>query len=120
MGGATAVERMGTARSQIERVCGWLTSPSPETLDRCSGVLESAVAELAGGASWLAHARGNPEAMAEAWHLNRAVKRAGKLLESARQYHARWSRIRGAMTQGYGHQGIVPPPVLPGRISLQG
>jgi len=108
------------ARWQIERVCDWLISPSPETLDRCSGVLETAVAELADGASWLGQARGNPDAQAEAWHLNRAVRRAGKLLESASGYHTRWSRIRDTMTQGYGHQGVAAPPVLPGRISLQG
>jgi hypothetical protein len=120
MGGAAAVERLVAARSQIERACGWLISPSLETLDRCSGVLETAVAELADGASWLGQARGDPQAMAEAWHLSRAVRRAGKLLESAREYHARWSRIRSAMTEGYGHQGGAAPPVPPGRISLQG
>ena len=116
---AGVAERLGATRSEVEQVCAWLISPSPETLDRCTGVLETAISEMAAGSSWLSQARGDPEALAEAWHLQRAVRRAGKLLENASDYHARWNRMLGSMTDGYRQGGEPAAVVHPGRICLE-
>jgi len=113
------VDRLGKARATMDQVCEWLLSPSPATLDRCSTVLRSAAAELSDPASWLGPAHRDPQALADAWHLRRALRRAGRLLESAHQYHAGWLRIRSAMTGGY-HPGGAAAPLVPlGRINLQ-
>lgn len=120
MASAGIVERLGAARSEVEQACGWLLSPSPDALDRCSGVLESAMSELSGSMSHLVLARGDPEALAEAWHLRRAVRRAGTLLQSASDYHTQWNRRLGGMSDGY-QRGGEPAAVVPaGRISFLG
>ncbi len=83
-------------------------------------VLEAAAAGLSDGASWLSLARGDPEALAEAWRLRRAVRRAGRLLDNAADYHQQWSRRLGAMTDGYQPGGEPADLARAGRISVLG
>lgn len=120
MSNACIIERLIEARSDVERVCGWLASPAPERLDRCSATLTQAVTGLSVGAGWLGSARGDAEALAEAWRLARTVRRASRLLESANEYYAGWNRIRAAMVDGYEPGGQVPAPIASGTISLEG
>jgi hypothetical protein len=110
-------ERLTDARAAVEQACTWLLSPSPATLDRCSGALASAAAELTGGGFGAGH--GDPQAMAEAWHLQRAVRRAGKLLENANRYHSGWNRIRTSLIEGYQPGAETISTNLPGRIDLR-
>ena len=114
------VDRLTAACEAVEQVCAWLLSPSPANLDRCSAVLASTSARLSPQDAWLPPARGNSQAIAEAWRLRRAVRLARNLLESANRYHLRWSRIRAVMTDGYQPNGLSAPASLPGTISLQG
>jgi hypothetical protein len=113
------VERLGAARSRLEQACGWLLSPSPDTLDRCSGILESAASELDGNLAALSLARGDPEALAECWRLRRAVRRAGALLENAAAYHREWDRMLGGMADGYVRGGEPAAVLRPGHIDLR-
>ncbi len=120
MNSGEVIHRLEAARSEVERVCSWLTSPSPEVLDRCSGVLAAAITELQINAKSLAFAHGDPDALAEAWNLKRAVRRAGKLMDHAAEYHARWRRVVGGQLEGYRPGGEIAPIAHPPSICLQG
>jgi hypothetical protein len=120
MTAANVVEGLAAARSQVERVCGLLVSASPEFLDGCPGLLERACSVIAEFKPWLSDVRGDPEALAEAYRLQFAVRHAARLLESAWQYHAKWNRILGAMTGGYTPQGDPTPVIRLGRVCLTG
>jgi hypothetical protein len=113
-------ERLGAARSEVEQVCAWLADPSPAALDRCAGVLAAAASELMNQADSLSLARGDPDALAEAWKLRRAVRRAGGLLHHAAEYHVQWTRTLGARLDGYRPGGEAAPLLHPPRISLHG
>jgi len=117
---ADLVEGLAAARSRVERVCGLLVLASPEFLDGCPGLLESACSVIAKFRPYLGGARGHPEVLAEAYRLQFAVHHAARLLESAREYHAKWNRILGAMTGGYTPQGHAAPFLRPGRVCLTG
>ena len=120
MTAANVVEGLSVARSQVERACRLLVLASPEFLDGCPGPLEKACSVIAEFRPWLSGFRGNPEVLAEAHRLQFAVHHATGLLESAREYHARWNRILGTMTGGYTPQGRPAPFIHPGRVSLTG
>ena len=79
----------------MERACAALLSPGADSLDDCSGVLAGAAQTLAALRPSLHDARGDPEALAEAWRLQRTVRRASALLESAAAYHAGWTELLG-------------------------
>ena len=113
-------QRMESARSQVERVCTWLASPSPEVLDRCTGVLAEATSELTNNVEWLHGAVGDADALTEAWKLNRAVCRAGKLLDHAAEYHGRWTRMLATKVDGYQPGGEPAPLLHPPKISFEG
>jgi len=115
----SAAERLVSTRSKVEQVCRWLTSPSPEMLDLCSDQLEMAIHEMTGTVSALRQTGGDAEDLAEAWHLQRAVRKAGKLLDNAADYQHRWARRMAAMTGGYRPGGQPPAAAHPGRIWLQ-
>jgi hypothetical protein len=119
MNAGEVTQCLAAARSEVEHVCDWLKFPSPDVLDRCSGALAAATSELQTNAGWLALARGDPDAMAEAWSLQRAVRRAGKLLDHAAEYHTRWRRMVAGHLDGYRPGGEIAPPALPPRICLQ-
>jgi hypothetical protein len=115
-----ALDRLLAVRSEVERACGLLVSPSAEALDRCAGVLESACSDLETCRSWVRGAQGNPEALAEARRLHEAVRRASHLLEIARDYYAKWSRAFAALTNGYTPDGVTPALVCRGLVCLTG
>jgi hypothetical protein len=115
-----ATQRLEAARSHVERVCTWLACPAPEVLDRCTGVLAAAASELTGDAEWLRLARDDADALEEAWKLHRAVRRAGRLLDHASQYHIQWTRMLGSRVDGYQPGGEPAPLVHPPQINLRG
>jgi hypothetical protein len=117
---ANILGRLAAAREAVEQVCAWLEAPSPNNLDRSAAALAAAAATLSGQDSWLPAARGNPQAIAEAWGLRRGVSLARKLLDSANRYHSGWRRIRAVMTDGYQPGGASTPAPPAGTISLQG
>ncbi len=117
---SSTVERLAAVRSDVEQVCGWLLSPSPDVLDRCSPVLSAAAASLTDSVSWMSLARGDPEALAEAWRLRRITRRAGALLRHAADYHAQWRGLDAAANAGYRSGGEPAAAAPPGKISVLG
>jgi hypothetical protein len=120
MTGAYTVEGLSAARTEVERVCGLLVSPSTDFLDACPGLLERACSVVAEFRLSMHKARGNPEALAEAYRLQTAVGKAASLLESALDYQTQWNRILGAMTGGYTPAGDAAPVIRRGRVWLTG
>ena len=113
------VEQFATVRSQLDRACDRMLTPSPEALDRSSEDLQSAVRQLAEMQPEIPALACNAVALEEAWRVRRSFERARKLLNGAESFHASWMRIRGAMSSGYTPSG-EPGPVLQGnRIFLQ-
>ena len=113
-------QRLEAARFEVEQVCTWLARPSPEVLDRCTGVLAAAASELSSDGDWPRVARGDPDTLTEAWKLERAVRRAGRLLDHASQYHIQWTRMLGTRVDGYQPGGEPAPLVHPPQINLRG
>jgi hypothetical protein len=113
-------ERLRAIRSEVEGACGLLASPSAEALDRSVGVLETACSDLETCRSWMREAQGNPEALAEAHRLHEAVRRASHLLQTARDYHAKWSQAWAMLTSGYTPSGETPVTVRQGLVCLTG
>jgi hypothetical protein len=111
--------RLARVRSQLDRTCDRLLSPSPEALDQCSADLESAVRELADCQPQLSAHGSDADALEEAWHVRRNFLRARKLMESAAAFHENWLRARGAMIGGYTPSGDPGPVLHPSRICLQ-
>jgi hypothetical protein len=111
------MQQLVTTRSDVDRACELLVSPSPGSLDRCSRVLEAAVHRLAES-----HPQpGAPKAvLGEAYRLRAAVRRAASLLEGANGFHLNWSRLRDAMTGGYTGRGDPAPVPRGSRISIRG
>jgi len=99
--------------SEVERVCTLLKAPSPETLERCERILESAAASYAG----LRPQRADRPAVE---HLRSALGLAGQLLESAFQYHEQWRRRLWSSLAGYQPGGDPAVVVHPNRVSLRG
>src|ERR1700720_4144258 len=97
----TMAEHLAQVRSQLDRTCERLISPSPESLDACSEDLESAVRQLAAWQPQLSAQAGDPMALEEAWHVRRSFVRARKLMQTAAAFHDNWVRLRGAMSGGY-------------------
>jgi hypothetical protein len=105
---------------EVEGVCFLLTSPSPETLDRCERILESASLSFAGLQPDLASAGRDPAALSAVEQLRSALGRAGQLLESSFQYHEQWRRRLCASLAGYRPGGDPAALSHRGRVSLQG
>lgn len=120
MTAANVAEGLAAARSEVERACRLMIFASPEFLDGCPGLLERACAVIAEFRPWLSGVRGDPGVLAEAYRLRFAVRHASRLLENAREYHAKWNRILGSMTGGYTSYGDPAPFLRPGRVCLTG
>src|SRR5262245_33789275 len=112
-------ERLAQVRSQLDRTCDRLLSPSPEVLDQCSLDLDSAMRQLAACQPHLSSHAGDADALAEAWHVRRSFLRARNLMESAATFHENWLRVRGAISAGYTPSGDPGPVLHQGRICLQ-
>jgi hypothetical protein len=119
MPGVDLVEGLLATRTDVDRACELLESPSPETLDRCSIVLEKAGCQLAEWQPQIRSGGGEPAALAEAGRLRASVRRAGRLLEAALNFHLNWSRLRDALCGGYTRSG--EPAAVPrgNRISYR-
>jgi len=114
------VEQVVAARQQVDFAGGLLLRPSPENVEQCSTILEGAGRQLAQWQSECSLLRGDPAALAEAWHLRRSVQRTSRLLQGAADFHTNWLNARGAMTGGYTVTG-EPAPLLHGkRICVEG
>jgi hypothetical protein len=117
---AEIVEGLQAVRTQVDRVCNLLISPSPTALDSCSQLLETAGSRLAQLQPQLRQAAGNPAAKEEARRLRTAVVCAKRLLENASRFHVNWGRLLGALSAGYTERGEPAPAPRQGRICLQG
>jgi hypothetical protein len=120
MAAADAMEQLVTARSDVDRACELLVTPSPGSLDRCSRVLEAAVQRLTESQPQLRRGVGDATLLGEANRLRAAVRRAARLLEGANGFHLNWSRLRDAMTGGYTGRGDPSPVPRGSRISIRG
>jgi hypothetical protein len=115
-----ALQRLFRVRSELERACTLLGSPSAEVLDRCSVVLRSACSELGYCGPWLSGAQGNAEAQREAHLLQQAVRRVSAILQNAWDFYTKWSQARQALSAGYTPLGEQPTVFRRGLICLTG
>jgi len=110
--------QLRSARSELERVCKLLESPTPATLDRCAAVMERVIVELEAGRTGMLHS--GEIGVAEGRRLRSVVQRTRALLNLAANYHARWHGILAGMSGGYTVRGA--PAQIPSRprFSMQG
>jgi hypothetical protein len=113
------IEQFADTRAQLDEACALLISPTPEVLDRCAVLLESAGRRMAECQPQLAELRGDPAAIEGAWRVRRSFLKAGKLLANAARFHSDWTSIRGALTGGYTDRGEPAPVRHAGRIWLE-
>jgi hypothetical protein len=97
----------------VEGVCLLLMSPSPESMERCEQILERASSTLLS----LQPQRSDLPAVEK---LRAALGRAGRLLESAFQYHGQWRRRLDSNLAGYLPGGNPAAVAHPGRVRLEG
>jgi hypothetical protein len=110
----TAAESQGAELArEVDGVCLLLISPSPEIMERCERVLEGARSALS---DWRPQ-RSELHALKQ---LQAALGRAGRLLESAFQYHQRWRRRLDSHLGGYLPGGNPAVVAHPGRVILEG
>ena len=109
MGTPALVERLMSARQQLDFACNLLARPSPEALESCSSVLEAAGRQLAEWQPTFSQQAGNAAALEQAWQL-----------QGAGDFHLNWLRLRGAITGGYTKTGESAPIMHGSRISLRG
>lgn len=114
------MEQLRFSAAEASRACGLLSAPSPSALDGSSTVLQSAIRSLEALQSGLPLLATDPECLAEAWRLQRTVRRAAALLNQADRYHREWRNLVGVMSAGYGPGGLPGESPPPGRISLRG
>jgi hypothetical protein len=114
-----ACEQLAATRAELDAACAMLTSPTPDVLDRCSILLESASRQMAECQPQIAQLRGDPAAIEEAWRVRRSFLKAGKLLANAARFHGNWMSIRGALTGGYTDRGEPAQVRHAGRIWIE-
>src|SRR5438477_7403721 len=115
---ADVEERLTAVRGEVDRACYLLLAPSPESLDRCARLLETAGRRLAEVRPDLRG--GRPAARTEAHRLRSSVRHAAQLLEAASSFHLNCNRLRGVLTFGYTERGDREPVPGVSRISLSG
>lgn len=114
------VKQLGARAGDVDRACDLLQAPTPDALELCCSTLQAAAERLLALQTELAGAAGNAEALAEAWRLNRNVRRAEALLANAAAYHGQWRDLIAVKIAGYGPRGAAGTPALPGRLSVSG
>jgi hypothetical protein len=107
---------LAAGREIAERACRLLDGPSPEALESCAGLLETAVLEIR-SARVLA---GDSGARAEARRLQAALRQGAALLRNAADYHNNWSHWLRARTGGYQPGGEPAGLERPGAVSVKG
>ena len=116
----TVADELRSSSAEVERACALLLAPAPDALDGCAGILEAAAHRLQMLRPALSAARGDPEALSEAWSLQRNARRAGILLANASAYHARWNELLGVKTAGYGYGGQAGEIPRTSRLCVRG
>jgi hypothetical protein len=125
MQSADIEEQLRGARLEVDGAIRLLVSASPDSLDRCAGILERAGRRLAGVQPQLqpgggASVASTHSAREEARRLQTSVTWASRLLESAASFHLNWSRMRDTLCAGYTPCGQPAPPSPRSRISIRG
>ena len=116
---ATVLEQLAATRSQCQAAGELLLSPTPEAMDRCSILLESAGSRMAALQEDLHLARGDAQALEAAWQVRRSFQRAARLFENASRFHQNWLSIRGTLTGGYTSTGDPAPIRYAGRLCVE-
>lgn len=108
-------ERLAAALRETERACHLLLTPTMQSLDDCLGILESASVTLADCRS-----ASDAALLETVLRLRQTITRAGKLLDTAAEYHRNWHQILRARLGGYTASG--GPVELPfgSRLAVQG
>ncbi len=119
MSTAAVTEQLAATRVQLDAACNLLLSPTAESVDRCSLLLESAGSQMASFREQMASAQGDAGAIEEAWKVRRSFLRAAKLLENAAKFHDDWASLRGAITGGYTSSGEPAPVRHIGRLFVE-
>jgi hypothetical protein len=115
--------RLREAREEVGRACHILVAPTPAALEGTEQALGKAAALLACARDAAPREGPGPpdgEIRRETAAVLEAVRMAGRLLEGARAYHARWMEITGSLTAGYTATGEAAAPPRPGRLCLRG
>jgi hypothetical protein len=113
---------LAEVRAEVQQACDLLCAPSPAAVDRCAAVIGSAISRLG---EWRTRFQGhdktaNLAALEEALRLKATVRRAGRLLQNAAEYHARWRQAVGAICAGYTASGAPATALRTGRLCLRG
>ena len=123
---ATASERLAAAGAAVDHVCQLLLSPTPEQMEQCTRLLETAVAEVTAGrmaavapASGAAHPSSS-HLETQGQLLKSSIGGARRLLESANSFYANWIRCLGALCAGYTEQGRAAAIQRGGRLLARG
>jgi hypothetical protein len=116
---AAVIDQLTATRAQLDSACHLLLSPTADSVERCSVLLERASDRMVGFRPEMAAVQGDAAAMEEAWKVRRSFQRATRLLENAARFHRNWETIRGVMTGGYTNRGEPAQPRHPGRVCLE-
>ncbi len=113
-------ERLVAARAEVDRVCQLLLSPSPDVLDRCAGMLETAICEISATPDCAPEPAARETFERQAQSLAVSLARARLLLNSALEFHHNWLRRLGEISGGY--TGTGEPATIAGRghLAIQG
>jgi len=112
--------QLSSARAGVSDVCQLLLSPSPAALDRCTPLLETAVAEVSACLPELRGSQGRQDVLDEAQRLFLAVGHAKRLLEGAAEFHHNWIRRLGALSGGYTGSGEPATVERGSRMQIEG
>jgi hypothetical protein len=116
----TPIEQLRSSTGEVDRACGLLAAADPEALDGCSAVLAAAARGIEALQPDLRGLAADPEALAEAWRLQRSVRCAGTLLANAAAYHREWQGLVAVRTAGYGPGGRPGEPPRTGSLCVRG
>jgi hypothetical protein len=116
------VKALAEIRGEVEKACDLLQDPTPAAVDGSALALGRAISELGEwrGAFEGCDKRANRLALEEAARLRTAVRRAGRLLETAAQYHAKWRLALESLCAGYTASGAPAATARSGRLCLRG
>lgn len=122
MGGEDTRAWVAQTRSGVRQARLLITTPSPQTLDRCRPLLEEATACLVRVRDSLNRAgqHREPALLTELTGLEQDVAGLGLLLEHAAGFYSGWIRLRNSLAGGYTAQGKPAEPGPSRRVSVEG
>jgi hypothetical protein len=97
-------------QAHLERACALLVSASPAALEGSADALDCALAGL----------RHMPEAAVANRAIHRSIRKAGRLIEGAAQYHRGWNQRLRSLLYGYAADGHPAAVGHACRWSLEG